>query len=47
VFLSPSTTRAFAYAAVEQLPSLLSPAAHDRIAFNSKMLWPLPEPAKT
>jgi flavin-dependent dehydrogenase len=47
VFLSPSTTRAFAYAAVEQLPSLLSPAAHDRIAFISKMLWPLPEPAKT
>lgn len=47
VLLSPSTTRAIAYAMVAQLPNLLSPRAHGQTAFISKMFAPAPEPAKT
>jgi flavin-dependent dehydrogenase len=47
VFLSPSTTRAVAYAMLEQLPSLVSPATHGRLAFISKLFAPATEPAKS
>jgi flavin-dependent dehydrogenase len=47
VFLSPSMTRAVAYAMLEQLPSLVSPATHGRLAFISKLFAPAPEPAKS
>ena len=47
VFISPSTTRDLAHSLVAQLPSLLPPAAHGRIAFISKMFAPAPEPAAT
>jgi flavin-dependent dehydrogenase len=47
VLISPSMTRAVAYAVVAQLPSLISPAAYGRTAFISKLFAPAPEPAKT
>src|SRR5712691_11633339 len=47
VLLSPSTAREVAHAMVAQLPSLLSPAAHRRTTFISKMFAPAPEPAKS
>jgi hypothetical protein len=46
VVISPTLMRSVAYAMVAQLPSLLSPAAYGRTAFISRMLWPVPEPAK-
>jgi hypothetical protein len=46
VVISPTLMRTVAYAMVAQLPILLSPAAYGRTAFISRMLWPVPEPAK-
>ena len=46
IFISPATTRAVAYGLLAQLPSLLSPGAHARTAYISRMFAPAPQVAK-
>jgi len=46
VFISPSMTRAVAHGMLAQLPSLLSPPAHGRTAFISRLFAPAPESTK-
>ena len=45
-FISPAATRAIAYSLMAQLPSLVSPDAHARTEYISRMFAPAPEVAK-